>query len=167
MVEDNLVDTGTSLGIRVDGDGSIVRTNQVLSNGSATGAAGSLTGILTSGSVDVLGNTVSGLVATTGSNGSATGIYTNFTSAGGSTSVNDNHVKGLHADGTGVSIALYNVSASARASIRNNDLSGDSSTGSIGIACSSATYRAKYNIIDGFATYLVGCFNVGNNDEKH
>ncbi|HEY2344332.1 MAG TPA: hypothetical protein VGH80_00465 [Xanthomonadaceae bacterium] len=167
-VEGNHLAANLLVGINVEGDGSRVQHNDVFATGSAAGAAGSLYGIRTAGSVDVLDNTVAGLVATTGGNGATIGIYTDFTGAStGSVSVDGNRVKGLHADGTGKATAVYLHSTNGRGAVRNNDLSGDGSTGSVGISCASATDRARYNIIDGFATFLVTCFNAGHNDEKH
>jgi hypothetical protein len=45
-----------------------------------------------------------------------------------------------------------------------NNLTGDASTGSVGMYCTNATSRAKDNVISGFAAALQACGDAGRND---
>jgi hypothetical protein len=170
LVEYNHLISNVLIGIDVEGDGSRVQHNDVLTTGSSAGAAGDLFGIRTAGSVDVLDNTVAGLVATTNQNGSVTGIYANFTGMSSGTgtssgSVDGNRVKDLFSTVNGTTKAINVPSASGRGAIRNNDLSGDGTSRSTGISCASTRYRASYNVINGFPTFLPGCGDAGHNDK--
>jgi len=97
--------------------------------------------------VDVLDNTVSGVQATGGGNGSAYGIttYNNF-----SASVSRNRVRGLVKDGSGSAWGIFN-DASGRVIVTGNHLVG-SGTGSTGLRCDSGEETVADNVISGFAT---------------
>jgi len=155
LVEDNILDGNTSIGMSVLNDGSIVRRNRVLDTGGSSVFA-SVVGILTTGSVDILDNTVSGVVAPAGSNGSARGIRTweAYDAA-----VSGNRVRGVQADGTGISFAVSNQE-SARVVLRDNDLSGDGTD--VGISCHDDSGYALQNTINGFVEAVVGCAGHNN-----
>ena len=157
-VEDNRFDGNTRLGMIIQGDGSVVRRNRVFDTGGTTGLANAF-GIYTQFSVDVLDNTVSGVVATSGSAGNATGIDTEFNSGA---RVAGNGVSGLVKDGAGIAYGIYNGS-SDRITVRSNNVVGDASTGSIGLHCSTANGGARDNTISGFATAIETCTDSGNN----
>jgi parallel beta-helix repeat protein len=94
LVENNLLDSNTFVGIAVDGDGSMVRGNVVSDTGGTTITVDTRAwGITTSGTVDIIDNTISNVVAHQGSgSSSATGIGA-FVNAGGV--IQRNRIRGL------------------------------------------------------------------------
>jgi len=158
IVEDSRFDGNTVVGVHVDGDGSVVRRNRVFdTGGSAIGT--NAYGIITTNSVDIIDNIVSGVAATSGSNGTAYGMYLTLNVSG---TVSRNRVRGLFKDNTGTSWGIFN-GGSARVTIRNNNLVGNASIGSYGIYCPNVYGRAKDNLVGGFAIGLAGCGNAGGN----
>jgi hypothetical protein len=158
VVEDNRFDGNTQLAIDVEGDGSVVRRNRVFDTGGSSNSTDGR-GISTFFSVDIIDNTISGVTATSGSNGAAIGIRTSNNVSG---SIRGNRIRGLVKAGNGQAFGILNFS-SDRLAIRNNDLVGDASVGSQGLTCSNGNGRARDNVISGFATALSGCINsVGN-----
>jgi hypothetical protein len=159
VIEDNSFNANTSTGIRVDGDGSVIRRNRVFNTGGST-TVNNATGIYGTNSVTISDNTVSGVTARAASNGNAYGIYTSNNPNG---SIEDNRVRGLAKDGTGKIYGIYNAK-SVRVTARNNALFGDGSTGSIALTCANSSGRAKDNIINGFVVGLSKCGDAGEND---
>ena len=93
LVENNRVDNNTLAGIAVDGDGSMVRGNVVSDTGGTTIAFDTRTwGIITTGTVDVIDNTVSNVVAYQVGQSSASGIGA-FVNPGGV--IQGNRIRGL------------------------------------------------------------------------
>jgi hypothetical protein len=169
-VEDNRFDGNTQYGILVYGDGSIIRRNRVLDTGGST-VGSSAAGIVATDNVDVIDNTVSGVAATSGSNGSATGIGANSNpNDHGSSSVSGNRVRNLLKAGTGHIVGinvdmtnpgldnLYN-----HVVLSNNDVAGNAGAGNIGIDCDSSNGRAKDNIVSGFTTGFDTCSDDSGN----
>ena len=159
VVERNRVSGNTVVGVWVEGDGSLVRDNQVTLTGGAAGYPNAY-GIYARYIVDVLDNTVSGVAPTAGLAGTGIGIYT-YGNTGGT--VAGNRISGLVKTGTGPIRGIYNYQSSRVVLMRNN-VAGDASAGSIGLSCTNATSRAKDNAIGGFATGLSGCGDAGRND---
>jgi hypothetical protein len=159
IVEDNSFNANTSTGIRVDGDGSVIRRNRVFNTGGST-TVNNATGIYGTDSVTISDNTVAGVTARATSNGSAYGIYTSNNPNG---TIDDNRVRGLAKDGSGKIYGIYNTT-SQRVAMRNNNLFGDASIGSTALSCTNSNGRAKDNIIDGFAVALSKCGDAGEND---
>jgi len=165
-VEDNRLDGNTANGITVTGDGSTIRRNRVNDTGQTTTYPTAL-GIVSQYAVDILDNTVSGVFARSGGNGSAIGIDS-LVNAGGS--ISGNRVRGLLKDGTGLEEAIVSDSDYA-VTIRNNDLVGNATTGSIGIDCNANFYgngvtdngTTVSNEINGFATGIQGCSDDSGN----
>jgi hypothetical protein len=155
-VEDNRFDNNTYIGIDVEGDGSVIRRNRVFDTGAST-QNNSAYGVVSVYSVDVLDNTISGVTATTGFNGSAFGIVTSSNADG---RIIGNGVHGLLKDGSGASEAIDNTS-SGRLSLRENDMVGAGS--GTGLACSSANGSARDNVISGFITAISTCTDSGGN----
>ena len=158
VVEDNRFDGNTYFGIIVAGDGSVIRRNRVTDTGGTT-VATIAAAIYGEGNVDILDNTVSGIAATTGSNADAWGIET----------VNDpngrvigNGVAGLVHDGTGKVYGIM-MFGPGHLVLRDNDLSGDGSVGSVGINCYDSQGTAKDNVTTGFATGIYACSDGGGN----
>jgi hypothetical protein len=160
LIEDNRFDGNTYTGFQVEGDGSLVQRNRVFDTGGTTLPLPGAYGMFTQFSVDIRDNTVSGVFASAGGGGSATGIRTESNVGG---RITGNGVRGLAADGAGISIAIYN-GTSDRVTLDDNQVLGDASPGSIGLRCGSSNSRAKDNVIGAFATAIDTCGNAGGND---
>ena len=158
FVEDNRFDGNTAYGLSVAGDGSVVRRNRIFDTGDSTATSNAF-GIDVTGSVDVVDNTITSVVARSGGNGSATGIHTDQNPGG---RIVGNGVNGLIKDGTGV-IKAINNSNSGRIALHHNDVVGDGSTGGVGLACTGANGSAHDNSISGFATAISVCSDDGHN----
>jgi hypothetical protein len=158
-IEDNRFDSNTFIAIDIQGDGSVVRRNLVSNSGGSTNNVNAY-GIATSGSANVLDNSVSGVIAASGGNGSASGIAT-FLDAEGQ--VSGNGVRGVIKDGTGVATGIENIN-SGRIVLRNIDVIGDGSAASTGLYCENSDSSANDNVIGGFVNGIKFCTNSGGND---
>ena len=120
----------------------VVKRNRVFNTGGNAIASGRAVGIETTGSVDILDNTVDGVWVTAGSNGNVFGIATFANSAG---LVAGNRVRDLRRDGSGIAWGIYNVGSVYQTQyrtldhvdLRDNDLVGDGSTGPQGVLSGS------------------------------
>jgi parallel beta-helix repeat protein len=157
LVEGNRLDNNTYVGVRVDGAYSEVRGNRIADTGGSTAAAAAF-GIVTNGSLDILDNTVAGVVARGGGNGGAYGVYTAGNLGG---SIGGNSVGQLFKDGTGQPFGIYNAT-SDRIVMRHNDVLGVG-TGGLALRCHNANGSARDNTILGFAAGYGGCSNDGGN----
>jgi hypothetical protein len=158
-VEDSRFDGNTEFAIIIQGDGSVVRRNRVFDTGGSALAGAWAFGIDAYDSVDILDNTISGVVAPSGGNGKAFGIYTTNNLSG---LIIGNGVRGLVKDGSGTINGVFNQ-GSNRITMRNNDLVGDGSVNSTALNCLSANGRAMDNTISGFVTALNVCHDSGGN----
>jgi hypothetical protein len=154
-VEDNRFDGNTFISVNVDGDGSVIRRNRVFDTGGSTWQTDAY-GISAYFTVDILDNTVSGVVARSGGGGGAIGIYTNTSDSG---NVIGNRVRGLVKDGTNFAVGIANVN-DTRVEMRDNNVMG---AGELGLSCGNSNDTAKDNVINGFGIALVSCSNVGGN----
>lgn len=150
-VEDNRFDHNSCYGVYVQASNSTVQRNAVRNIGSARPC--DVYGISGVGTVDILDNTVAGVVAASGSNGYAFGIGS-IADPGGT--IVGNRIRGLAKDGTGRAFA---IEADNSETVSNNDLVGDGGADTNGIYCSSANARTKDNVISGFVTGISGCTN--------
>ena len=157
-VEDNRFDNNTYVGIFLGGDSSVIRRNRIFDTGGSTQAADA-TGIDAIGSIDVVDNTISGVIARAGGSGSAYGIGVGSNVGG---RIIGNGVRGLLKDGTGATFGIYNVSDD-HLTVRDNDLVGDASAGSNGIKCDDSASSARDNTIGQFAGSIFVCSNDGGN----
>jgi hypothetical protein len=144
-VERNRIESSRAIGIRVAGDGTVVRGNIVRDTGGS--------GIHTYGAVDVLGNAVDGV------NGDF-GVYGIQTISNSSGSISGNRVRGIVQTGVGEASGIYNY-GSGRINLRDNDVSGN---GTIGLYCYDGNGRASGNVINGFDAGLWNCGSTGDND---
>ena len=164
VVEDNRFDLNTYIALLVAGDGSVVRRNRVFNTGGTTVAMPSdgALGIGVQYSADVIDNTVSGVHATSGTNGTVAGISAQFAQPDEpGSSITGNRVRGLSATGTGTASGIISL-FTAHLSIHSNDIVGDGSAGGFGIICYSSSSHARNNVIDGFATGVSVCSDDGN-----
>ncbi|QSX76917.1 right-handed parallel beta-helix repeat-containing protein [Agrilutibacter solisilvae] len=156
VVEDSRFDGNTSMGLRVEGDASIIRRNVVVRTGGsqAPNKASFASGIETYGRVDVLGNTLRGLVTSDPYHGYTMGIF-----AGTDVStVADNHISGLTSRGDGYAIGIF---AQGSVLMRRNVVSGAWLPQSTGVYCDSDA-RIRGSVITGFQTALINCRDDGN-----
>jgi hypothetical protein len=158
LVEHNRLGNNTSYGIFVEGDGSLIRDNQVSLTGGSTLSPNAY-GIYGRYIVDIADNTV-GTVVGNGNAGNIIGIYT-LNNTGGT--VSGNRVHGLLKAGNIGLRGILNTQSSRVVLMRNN-VSGDGTTSGIGITCTNATSRVKDTVISGFPTGLSGCGDAGRND---
>ncbi|QDH71414.1 right-handed parallel beta-helix repeat-containing protein [Marilutibacter alkalisoli] len=156
-IENNRFDSNTLRGIDIQSPGSVIRGNLVIDTGGSTSSAAAAYGINAADGVDIIDNTVIG-VAPGGTNANAFGIGSNFNGDG---SINSNRVRGLAANGTGLAFGIYNTN-SGRIVVRDNDVQGTGSTGSIGIRCITDQGTARGNIISGFNTSIQNCLSSNN-----
>lgn len=165
-VEDNRFDNNTMTGIRVSGDGSVIRGNTIVDTGGTTVAGVSAyRGIHASGDLDVIDNAVSNVVATAG-DVTVEGIRTENMGTG---VIRGNRVRNIFASGFGTRRGIWNQD-SARIVVEGNvvTMPGGLLSSDVGIRCSGLTALlspgiARDNTIGGvsvLANVLVGC-NVG------
>ena len=161
VVEDNRFEGNTQAGVVVRGDASVIRRNLIISSGRSTSpSVDNAYGISTQSAVDIIDNTVAGVAAQTGSNGSAYGILASSITGTGP-SISGNRVRDLAPAGTGSARGI-SVGSNVPAVLSDNLVYGPGA--GIGIACVSGTGRARDNIINGFATGLSFCANAVGND---
>lgn len=153
LIENNRIDSSTAIGVFAGGDGSVVRDNLIRDTGGTTLYAPESYGIQTSGSVDVIGNTVDGLTGDLG-------VYGIRTVNNLSGSISGNRVRGVIQAEVGEAAGIYNIS-SGRIVLRDNDIVGE---GTIGIYCFDSKARARGNVINGFDSGLWSCGDAGSND---
>ena len=162
LVEDNNFNGNLSVGLRVSGDGSIVRRNAVIDTGGST-LAGNLAmaiGVVTVYNVDTIDNTIDGVLATgDGGNKSAIGIQTQSNAAG---TISGNRVRGALAAGTGTHAGITNV-GSGRIAVVDNILSGSTQANGTGLSCANNQGTAVRNIVNGYPTGIVSCTDSGGN----
>ena len=158
LVEDNRFEANTSLGLNVEGDGSLVRRNVVRDTG---GTMGDAVGLRVAGDVDVRDNTIAGVAPLAAEDGSAmaAGILTYLNSSG---TIRGNRVRGLVPLGPGLSYGILN-SMSGHISVQDN-LMATQVQGHYGVLCSNGQARLQDNIVNGFANGQSGCSSLQSND---
>jgi hypothetical protein len=159
VVEDNVIDGSTYIGIIMNGDNSVARRNQVLNTGGSTVYATPYA-IYAYNSVDLIDNTVAGVTARVGGGGSAYGIYTNTNSPA---SVSGNRVRNLVKDGAGTTYGIY-VYGTGRQVVQGNDVFTNTSAGSVGVYCSTISTHVRNNMITGWTTAIAGGCTQGNDN---
>ena len=164
VVDGNRIQDNTYHGLWIQGDGSVIRHNQVFHTGGSTIQAHAY-GISTGYSVDVIDNTVSGVAATAGSNGFATGINSDISSAG--TNISDNRVNRLVKDGAGLARGIWNSSSDYITVSGNHVVGTPNSANSIGLSCFNANGVAKDNVVSNFVVGIKGCTIADGNAVKN
>jgi hypothetical protein len=164
IVENNVFNNNTWNAIDLEGADSVIRRNRIFDTGGTTvsSAATEAVAIVVAYSVDVIGNTISGVMPLSGTNGSPIGIsLTSETTA----NISGNNIHGLVPTGTGTPNGIVFNGASARVSVRDNILASTGAVGSQGIYCLNvSTIRPKDNVIHGFTNGLFECTDAGGND---
>lgn len=156
LVEDSQAVNSRSIGIAVQGDGSIVRRNRVYNTGGSAVSAAAI-GIFTVGGVDVLDNTVTTLLPTT--DGSGVGIFANANPAG---TIAGNRVRDVH-NGTDALAVGIQMIGNGRVLVAENDLVGAPGTDSLGLFCSNPAARARDNAFSGWGGAIATCTNSSRN----
>ena len=175
VVENNRLNANTTMGIHVEGDGSMVRQNLVVDTGGTLTSNYTL-GIVATGSVDIIDNTISNIfVSDSATNVHTYGISTSFN--GGT--IQDNRIRGLFPRGTGKAYGIISQTVDSlfmrvhQTSLRGNDITlAIGSSGSAGIHCGYGDDsmgllpggRARDNTVQGFQTAVVACGDAGGND---
>jgi parallel beta-helix repeat protein len=159
VVEDNIIDGSTYVGIIMNGDNSVVRRNVVVNTGGST-LYPTPYGIYAYNSVDVTDNTIAGVTARTGGGGSAYGIYTNNPNGG---TVSGNRVRNLSKDGAGATYGIY-IYGTGRQVVQGNDLFSSVATASVGVYCSTISTHVRNNVINGWSTAIAGGCVQGNDN---
>jgi len=165
LVENNRLDGNTWVGMGSEGDGDVIRGNRVADTGGSTFAIGNqvkAVGIYTYNDVEILGNLVTGVVATQGTGGWAIGINVGNNIAG---SVIDNNVKNVMGDGDGWAHAVGFFDATGRVSVDGNNFIGPSTTNSTAVYCPDGAnlVTLSSNIISGWTYSNAYCaFDDGN-----
>jgi hypothetical protein len=150
LIEDNSLDGNTRTGLAIQSPASAVRNNIILDTGGSTSIDGA-TGIYAAADVDVIGNTINGVMTLDGDSGSVRGIESGSGSGHGGSSTG-NRVRGLAPGGT-EAIGILSVTGTI---IRDNDLQG-SGAGSVGILCFDASSTSHDNVVSGFETGIETC----------
>jgi len=172
-IEDNRLDGNTSIGIASYDGIAFIQRNEVFNTGNSTVPTDSIFGIVTIAPTDIIGNTVSGVTARSGTGYSGVQVYGIIVEGGlvGAPgppgSVKDNRVRGLTPAGTGNAIGILFSSAN-RFVLAGNDVvlnGAGSQASSMGLYCiADSKGRVLDNVIAGFDTGIVNCGNAGNND---
>jgi len=152
LVEDNRLEGNTGSAIHVSGEGSVVRGNLVYGTGGSPASAAS--GIETWFAVDVIGNTISGVVPGPGE-GPVHGILQHVNEGG---TIAGNRIRGLAASAGG-SYGIFSERG-VRGSIRRNDLIGPATWA---VHCSNASeMRSRGNLAYDFDNGISGCVDDGS-----
>jgi hypothetical protein len=158
LVEDNRIEGTLYEGIRVVGDGSVVRRNRVYATGATTGN-NTPYAITVQDSSDVIDNWIVGVSAPPGSGAGASGIYAYYGNTGSGV-IAGNHIRGVVADGASTPNGIF-VEGYASLAMRDNDIVG-AGTGT-GIVCQGGGARIRDNVLSGWATATQNCPSGGGN----
>lgn len=172
LVQSNRLSGNTAIGIRLLGDGGVVRNNRIFDTGIFTldgaGQRFAPFGIMTGASftpegaggatVDVVDNVVFRVRAPFGSDRSAYGIF----SRGSTSSLTArNVVSDVSESGLGLSFGIVNASATDVV-LRGNVVSNASTPGNLGFVCSGSALAVD-NVVRGFVSGWGTCINGGGN----
>jgi hypothetical protein len=159
LIEDNRLDGNTELGIGVYSPRSTVRNNLVLDTGRGTSSANGAQGIIVSGGVDVVDNTVAGVVSNNlQPNNDARGIVAVDNASG---SVVGNRIRGIVPSGTGPSFGIIDFTSGSSV-IRDNIVQGSGLPSSTGIFCNTGATLSKDNAVAGFEVAVDRCTSHGD-----
>jgi parallel beta-helix repeat protein len=159
LIESNQFDGNTEVGISVYSPNSTVRHNMVMDTGGGTATANGAQGIVVSGGVDALDNTVVGVVSNDlQADNDARGIVAVDNEMG---SVVGNRIRGLVPSGAGPAFGILDFTTGYSV-IRDNIVQGMGLSGSVGIKCNSASTTSRDNVIAGFDLAIDGCTSSGD-----
>jgi parallel beta-helix repeat protein len=159
LIEDNRFDGNTEVGISVYSPGSTVRNNLVLDTGGGTSSSNGAQGIVGSGGVDVINNTVAGVVSNDlQPNNDARGIVVVDNATG---SVVGNRIRGVVPSGDGPSFGIIDFTSGSSV-IRDNIVQGSGLAGSTGIFCNTPATLSKDNAVAGFEVQVDRCTSDGD-----
>ncbi|WP_167285318.1 right-handed parallel beta-helix repeat-containing protein [Marilutibacter alkalisoli] len=160
LIEHNRLDGNTLVGLAIQSSASRISSNHVIDTGGSTATTGFAEGVFATSGVDIVDNTVSGVLPTPNGSGIgwAYGIYANSNDGG---TITGNRVRGLVPAGAGAARGIYDLQA-GRAIVRGNDVQGNGGSGSVGVHCSNNKGTARDNLIAGFETGIQNCLASGN-----
>ena len=170
LVEANRFDSNTRQGIRIDGDGSMVRNNLIVATGGSVDPEfrGIAEGIYVGeGDVDIIDNTIAGVSPEVGNFGSSSAVGIEYDSGGGV--ISRNRIRGLAPDPGGDQSAVainvsVHVNENSRALISENHLVGEGVPGyAYGVTCTSPFVVLRDNTVAGFSFLETNCTDGGGN----
>jgi hypothetical protein len=133
VIEDTRFEASGTMAIDIYGDGSSIRRNFVFDTG--TGTHLPYAAIHSSGTSDILDNTINGVVAPVGSNAGAIGIFVDGNYGG---RIEGNGVRGILADGTGTPYGIFVNNTSGTTSLSRNRVKNDGAVSGNGFQCAGA-----------------------------
>ena len=160
VIEDNRVEGNQESGIVAESTTAVIRRNQVLDSGAAATYIAS--GILVSGTVDVIDNTIDGVAPESDDYRHAAGIRSITLD---SSVISGNRVRGLAPTGDGVSFGVINQDVGA-IHVHGNHLFGNGNPGDTGIYCTDARQLVTNNRMTGFDVGYSTCTGYDNLETK-
>jgi parallel beta-helix repeat protein len=159
VIEDNEFDGNTEVGISLYSPDSTVRHNIVMDTGGGIATTNGAQGIVVSSGVDVIDNTIMGVVSNDlQQDNDARGIVVVDNANG---SVVGNRVRGLVPSGAGPAIGILDFTEGYSV-IRDNIVQGLGLSGSIGIKCQGASTTSRDNVVVGFNLGVENCSTIGD-----
>jgi parallel beta-helix repeat protein len=163
LVEGNHFEQNRIEGIRLNGDGNVVRNNRVYDTGGSTGEYSPVIGIYAIGNTDVRDNIIDTVVPTAAPNTNAYGIRH---SGGIGVRLAGNVVRNLQPAGTGGAYGVY-TSGSQQAFLDDNRVGWLSVAAPVSVAyrCNADLGSMRNNAEFGFITLNQGCIDGGGNTD--
>jgi hypothetical protein len=160
-IEDNRLDSNTITGIHAQGYDGVVARNLVRDTGGSTSYRGYATGIRVWNSMDVLDNTVSGVMPLMGDGESAyaTGIEV---SQAQSNRVAGNRVRRLVALGATKPAVALSVQSGTKLAVYENEFVGPATGAAVQCTSTGDQARVQDNILGGFPEGVKLCTDGGN-----
>lgn len=159
LIEDNRLNGNTEAGISVWSPNSTIRSNFVFDTGGGTATANHAKGISASGGVDVIGNTVSGVLSNDlQPDNEARGIESSVNESG---SIVGNRVRGIVPSGAGQAFGIIDFTDGTSV-IRDNIVQGMGQQNSTGIFCNTGKSLSRDNVVAGFWAPVDRCTSYGD-----
>jgi hypothetical protein len=140
LVEDNVVEASTYIGMRVFGDGSVVRRNRILDTGGTTVQVGSAYGMEAGGAIEIVDNEIRGIVPSTDVEGGSNNTFGLWITSGVGLRIADNRFRDIQAFGWSLGHAIV-MNGTMHAEIVDNSIVGTYA----GVFCGSQTDVAWRN----------------------
>jgi hypothetical protein len=159
LIEGNRLNGNVGAGISVYSPNSTVRNNFVFDTGGSTQSANPAQGIAVGDGVDVVDNTVSGVLSNDlQPDNDARGISAG---ANGNGSIVGNRVRGIVPSGAGRAFGIIDFTVGTSV-IGNNIVQGLGQQNSTGIFCNSGATLSRDNVVSGFWVPVDRCSSYGD-----
>jgi len=156
LVENNRFEANRYVGLSVTSPGSMVRRNILNDTGGTSLSTGAALGINVANGVDVVDNTVNGVLSLQAS----ANVYGIFSNNNGNGAIVGNRVRDLVPGAGGVPYGIWNQGF-VRTVTSDNTLVGTMAAGSIAIRCAGAEGSAFSNTVAGYPVAVSGCTPFG------